>query len=209
MEQKDTQSKPLSKSQQRRRNDILRAALKVFDREGFEGARIEDVAREAEIAKGTVYLYFANKQALLEGVVRDVISPEINAVERTAADEQLSPSERLRRQIEIIGARLGSGDMKIIMRLMISEGPKHQGLREFYYKEVVERGMAAISQCLKEGARSGAFTKNAAKIEPQIFAGTPLLIAVWGLLFQDFAPLDFDKLLATHCENSLRILEQP
>jgi AcrR family transcriptional regulator len=208
MEQKDTHTKPLSKSQQRRRNDILRAALKVFDREGFEGARIEDVAREAEIAKGTVYLYFSNKQALLEGVVRDVVSPQIDAVERTATDVQLTPSERLRRQIKIIGARLGSGDLKIIMRLMIAEGHKHQELREFYYQEVVERGMAAISQCLEEGAKSGAFAKDAATIEPQIFAGTPLLIAVWGLLFQDFAPLDFEQLLNTHCEQLLRNLEQ-
>lgn len=208
MAQKDTKCKPLTKAQRQRRGDIVRAALKVFDRDGFEGARIEDVAREAEIAKGTVYLYFPNKQALLEGVVREIVSPEVNAIERTVKDSQLSSGERLRRQIEIIGSRLGSGDMKIILRLMICEGPKHDELREFYYHEVVERGMAAISQCLKDGAKSGEFIKTAGKIKPQVFAGTPLLIAVWGMLFDDLAPLDVNKLLESHCEQLLTGLEQ-
>ncbi len=208
MDQNDTQCKQLTRAQQQRRGDIVRAALKVFDRDGFEGARIEDVAREAEIAKGTVYLYFPNKQALLEGVVREVISPEINEVERTARDSQLSPGERLRRQIEIVGSRLGSGDMKIILRLMIGEGTKHDELRKFYYHEVVERGMAAISQCLADGAKTGEFIKAASKIEPQVFAGTPLLIAVWGILFDDLAPLDVNKLLKSHCDQLLKGLER-
>ena len=204
MARKEAQCKTLTKAQQQRRSDIVRAALKVFERDGFKGARIEDVAREAEIAKGTVYLYFPNKQALLEGVVREVVSPEVNAIERTAGDSQLSPEERLRRQIEIIGSRLGSGDMKIILRLMICEGPQHDELREFYYHEVVERGMAAISQCLADGAKTGEFIKTADKIEPQIFAGTPLLIAVWGILFDSLSPLDVNKLLQSHCDQLLK-----
>ncbi|MEQ8406957.1 MAG: TetR/AcrR family transcriptional regulator [Gammaproteobacteria bacterium] len=208
MAHNDPQCKPLTRAQQQRRSDIVRAALKVFDRDGFEGARIEDVAREAEIAKGTVYLYFPNKQALLEGVVHEVISPEVDEVERTALDPQLSPGERLRRQIKIIGARLGSGDMKIILRLMMGEGPKNEELRKFYYHEVVERGMAAISQCLADGVRTGEFVKSADKIEPQVFAGTPLLAAVWGILFDDLAPLDVNKLLESHCEQLLTGLER-
>ena len=59
----------MTRSQQRRRDDIVQAALRVFDRDGFEGARIDDVAAEADVAKGTVYLYFKNKDAIAEAMV--------------------------------------------------------------------------------------------------------------------------------------------
>ncbi|MEU8900841.1 TetR/AcrR family transcriptional regulator [Nocardia sp. NPDC048505] len=51
-----------------RQEEILNAAAKVFARKGFAASRIEDVAAEAGIAKGSVYLYFASRDALLTGV---------------------------------------------------------------------------------------------------------------------------------------------
>ena len=68
-------SKTLSRSQRRRQDDILKAALLVFDRDGFEAAKMSDIAREAEVAKGTLYLYFESKVALLEGVITKEIIP--------------------------------------------------------------------------------------------------------------------------------------
>lgn len=52
----------------RRREDILGAAVRVFARKGFAASRVEDVAAEAGIAKGSVYLYFDSRDALLAGV---------------------------------------------------------------------------------------------------------------------------------------------
>lgn len=129
--------KALSRAQRRRRADIIDAALRVFDQQGFEVARMEDVAAEAEIAKGTVYLYFENKQALLERVIRAVLKPALDAVEEAAADDSQSASQRLVRQVRAMGYRLGKGPMKTVLRLMIAEGPRHDELRQFYYREVV------------------------------------------------------------------------
>src|SRR5688500_3573644 len=58
-----------------RRQAILDAALTAFAERGYEAARLDDVAAKAGVAKGTLYLYFKDKQALFEALVRGAVSP--------------------------------------------------------------------------------------------------------------------------------------
>ncbi|WP_375056070.1 TetR/AcrR family transcriptional regulator [Zobellella sp. DQSA1] len=208
MELDKPSEKQLTRSQLRRREDLVRAALKVFDERGFEGARIDDVAREAEVAKGTVYLYFENKEALFQGVVRDVVGPALKAVELAAELESSGASERLERQVRAFGKYLGSGDLRIILRLMIAEGSKNESLRHFYYSTIVAPGMEAIRRCLRDGEASGEFRKGAGDIQPQVLAGVPMITAIWQILFADFSPLDTDRVLEDHLKTILDGLRQ-
>lgn len=196
--------KVLNRAQRRRREDIIDAALAVFDRDGFEGARIDDVAAEADVAKGTVYLYFKNKQALFEAVIESVIGPAIDAVERAADAPDTTAAERLRSQIRVIGERLGKGPMKTVLRLMIAEGPRHNELRRYYFRNVVEPGMIAIRASLEAGENSGEFRAGSGAVHPQIFAGPALMAAIWRMLFDDLSPLNVESLLRQHLEVVLR-----
>src|SRR5690242_2891090 len=56
-----------------RRDAILSAALDEFSSRGFEAARLDDVARRAGIAKGTIYLYFRDKEALFQELIRSML----------------------------------------------------------------------------------------------------------------------------------------
>src|SRR5258708_16501064 len=67
-----------------RREAILKAALSVFAAHGFEAARLEDVAARAGVAKGTLYLYFRDKEALFEALVRSAVSPLLEHMDRIA-----------------------------------------------------------------------------------------------------------------------------
>src|SRR5262245_13786089 len=58
-----------------RRGAILAAALTVFASHGFAAARLDDVAARAGVAKGTLYLYFRDKEALFEALVRSAVAP--------------------------------------------------------------------------------------------------------------------------------------
>lgn len=196
--------KVLNRAQRRRREDITEAALAVFDRDGFAGARIDDVAAEAEVAKGTVYLYFKHKQALFEAVIEAVIGPAINAVERAADLNDRTAAERLRLQIRVIGERLGKGPMKTVLRLMIAEGPRHDDLRRYYFKHVVQPGMAALRASLEAGEATGEFRAGSGAVHPQIFAGPALMAAIWRMLFDDLSPLDVEALLQQHLQIVLR-----
>src|ERR1044072_3933846 len=58
-----------------RRSALLAAALAEFTARGYEGARLDDVAKRAGIAKGTIYLYFADKETLFQELVRSMVHP--------------------------------------------------------------------------------------------------------------------------------------
>src|ERR1043166_8031526 len=69
----DTQAQPRKRraaTPEARRAAILGAALEEFTARGYEGARLDDVAQRAGVAKGTIYLYFADKEALFQELVR-------------------------------------------------------------------------------------------------------------------------------------------
>src|ERR1043166_8649262 len=67
-----------------RREAILAAALDEFSARGFAAARLDDVARRAGVAKGTIYLYFRDKEALFQELVRSVIGPLVARFEAAA-----------------------------------------------------------------------------------------------------------------------------
>ncbi len=69
-----------------RRQEIVRAAIRVFSRRGFEAARAEDIAHAAKIAKGTLYLYFRSKEALYAAAIAHAVHElQAQAAERIGA----------------------------------------------------------------------------------------------------------------------------
>ena len=66
---------------------ILAAALEVFVEKGFADARLDEVAARAGVAKGTIYLYFADKQTLFQELARSMLSPMIAHIEGFAASD--------------------------------------------------------------------------------------------------------------------------
>ena len=87
-----------------RPGDIIAAALATFAEKGFAGARMEEIARRAGLSKGTLYLYFETKEDMFRAVVREVVVPNIEGVEKAvfAAEPALrrdgqDPAAALRR----------------------------------------------------------------------------------------------------------------
>lgn len=68
-----------------RREEILAAAIKLFGRKGFDATRAEDIAVAAKIAKGTLYLYFKNKEAIYAAAVAQAIQALQKEIERRSA----------------------------------------------------------------------------------------------------------------------------
>src|SRR5262249_41456153 len=64
-----------------RRNSILDAALDEFSARGFAAARLDDVAKRAGIAKGTIYLFFADKESLFQELIRFKMGPVVGTLE--------------------------------------------------------------------------------------------------------------------------------
>src|SRR5438309_698913 len=113
-----------------RREAILAAALDEFAAQGFAATRLDDVARRAGVAKGTIYLHFRDKEALFQELMRAVLIPLVGMLETIAqADARLRAiAERI---VDVFVDEIYATRRKDVIRLIISEGPRFPKLAEF------------------------------------------------------------------------------
>jgi len=181
-----------------RRDAILAAALDEFASRGFEAARLDDVARRAGVAKGTIYLYFRDKETLFQELVRTMLTPLVGTIEALgAADVPLAMlADRI---ADLFVTEVYETRRKDVVRLMISEGRRFPALAEFYYREVLSRIIAAMRALLRRAAARGEIPESLAEF-PQIIAAPGLIAIIWSGLFERFEPLDVRKMMKTHIE---------
>ncbi len=180
-----------------RRAAILRAALEEFSAHGFEAARLDDVARRAGIAKGTIYLYFRDKEALFQELVRSEMTPVVGTLERVAHVD--APIRTVAEQfIELFVREIVETHRKDVMRLVLSEGPRFPKLAEFYYREVLSRALVAVRGLLQRAVARGEIGNDVLLRFPQLVAAPAVVAILWRALFDRFEPLDVRAMLRAH-----------
>lgn len=140
-----------------RPHQILKAALEVFGENGLAGARLEDIARRAGVSKGTIYLYFPNKEALFREMVRSTIVEAIVAGEGIPSDG--SARDQLLTFMEQYWEFVRTPAFTVIYRVVVSELHHFPDLIEFYSAEVIVRGLKLVSGILTRGMSTGEFRK--------------------------------------------------
>lgn len=182
-----------------RREAILAAALEEFSVNGFAATRLDDVARRAGIAKGTIYLYFSDKETLFQELLRGMFAPIVQALERVPPDAR--PVRETIEQLvdlfvrEVIGTRRGD-----VIRLIIAEGARFPKLAEFHYREVVSRALAALGALMARAVERGEVRSSAYARHPQLLIAPGLVAALWSGLFERFAPLDVAAMMRAHLD---------
>jgi AcrR family transcriptional regulator len=181
-----------------RREAILAAALDEFSSRGFEAARLDDVAKRAGVAKGTIYLYFRDKESLFQELIRTMLTPLVGTIEALgAADVPINVlAERI---VELFVSEVYETRRKDVIRLMISEGRRFPKLAEFYYREVLSRIIGAMRAILRRAAARGEVPQGLADF-PQIIVAPGLVAIIWSGLFDRFEPLDVRKMMKAHVE---------
>lgn len=190
--------RPRRTAPEARRQAILDAALTVFAERGFEAARLDDIAARAGIAKGTLYLYFTDKQALFEALIHSAVDPILAQLSAVAAAPELPLNKVLTSlftafQREVLGTK-----RKFLLRLMIAEGPRFPALAEFHYRNVVSRMMAVIAEAAHRAHERGELATNGPARFPQLVVAPLLVAVIWDALFARLAPLDVAAMLEAH-----------
>src|SRR5262245_32124410 len=183
---------------QARRQAILEAALKVFAARGYEAARLDDVATQAGVAKGTLYLYFKDKEALFEELVRGAVTPIMDRVSAAALTPNMRPTQILELFFALFQKEVLGSDRKLLLRLIIAEGPRFPAIAAFYHREVVSRGLALMRAIASEAVAQGEFSSDAAARFPQLIVAPLLIAVIWDGLFSKIEPLDVDGLIKAH-----------
>lgn len=181
-----------------KREAILAAALDEFSVSGFAAARLDDVAKRAGVAKGTIYLYFRDKESLFQELIRAMLTPLVGTIEAMGQADLPLPAlaEHI---VELFVREVYETRRKDVIRLMIAEGRRFPKLAEFYYREVLARIIAAVRALLTRAAQRGEVAPGLAQF-PQLIAAPGLIAIIWSGLFERFEPLDVRAMMKTHLE---------
>jgi AcrR family transcriptional regulator len=181
-----------------RREAILAAALDEFSQAGFAATRLDDVARRAGVAKGTIYLHFRDKEALFQEILRSMLAPIVGRIEALGSVEHstVTLGERI---VELFMREIYETRRKDVIRLILTEGRRFPHLAEFYYREVLSHVLTAMRALLARAVARGEAAPGLVDF-PQLVAAPALIAVVWGGLFERFEPLDVRTMLRTHVD---------
>ena len=182
-----------------RRAAILDAALDEFSARGFAGARLDDVAQRAGVAKGTIYLHFKDKEALFQELVRTMLGPLISGLEQLRASD-LPIRAVLERFADLFVREIYGTRRRDVARLVITEGTRFPELAEFYYREVVARGISAMRAMIERAVVRGEISHAALARFPQLVVAPGLVAILWAGLFDRFDHLDVAAMMRAHID---------
>ena len=196
-------AKPASNRAERaaeRRGAIIEAAMDEFIARGFAATRLDDVAKRAGVAKGTIYLHFKDKEALFEELIRTAIVPLVNrltAPPSTAGAPVRDMIEGFATAFihDVVTTRRGD-----IIRLIVAEGPRFPEIADFYYREVVSRGFAGMRALIELGVARGEIKQKDLARFPQILVAPAVVAVIWQSLFSRHAPLDANEMFRVHLD---------
>lgn len=191
-----------SESTAQRRIAIVNAALDEFVEKGFASARMDDIARRAGVAKGTIYLNFSDKEALFEAILQQEIRPKVDA-----GASLVSSGGSLRDFVngtllvfleDMIHSRRGA-----VLRLLIGEAGRFPKLAEVYYRTVVEPGLRSIGLLVQRARERGELKDDLLLEHPELLIAPLLFTVVWTGLFEQFRHLDAPRMAHNYFDSLL------
>jgi AcrR family transcriptional regulator len=182
-----------------RRAAILAAALEEFAARGFAATRLDDVARRAGVAKGTIYLHFRDKESLFQELVRAMLSPLVGTIE-AAALRDLPIRAVVEMIVDLFVNEIYGTRRKDVIRLIIAEGSRFPKLAEVYYREVIARVLPVMRARLTLAVERGELPHDALARFPQLLVAPALVAIIWNALFGRLAPLDVRGLMRAHLD---------
>jgi TetR/AcrR family fatty acid metabolism transcriptional regulator len=161
-----------------KREAILRAATRVFARNGYFNSKVADIAKAAGVADGTVYLYFKSKEEILHSIF-DVAMEEAISEGRKEIEPIQDPREKLRRIARLHLERLGADrDLAVVFQVELRGSTKF--MEEFSAAGFAEY-LGIIRATFEEGQRAGLFRRelNAKLVAKMLFGALDEMATNW------------------------------
>jgi AcrR family transcriptional regulator len=182
-----------------RREAIVQAALEEFIARGFTATRLDDIAKRAGVAKGTIYLHFKDKESMFEELIRTAIVPLVG---RLTGPPAIGASIRdtIERFAQTFIEEIVSTPRADIVRLIIAEGPRFPAVADFYYREVISRGLAGMRALIELAVARGEIREAELARFPQILVAPVIVAVIWKSLFEGHSPLDAIEMFRVHLD---------
>jgi AcrR family transcriptional regulator len=191
-----------------RPSELVAAALELFVEKGYAGTRLEDVAAQAGVSKGTLYLYFENKEDLFKVVVRDNVVAHISQ----SADEVLhfdgSSAELLRNLIGNWWRNYGDSRAGGLGKLVMAESGNFPEIARFFLEEVIEPWHELLATAIQRGIERGEFRDVDTSLLVRVITAPLVMLSLWKWSFGPCSqqPVDANAYLAAHIDMVLSSL---
>jgi len=185
--------------------EIVQAAYQVFSEKGFAAAKLDDIAAEAGVSKGALYLYFETKQDIFEAVIREAVAPNIGAVE-TMADAFPGRFDQLVRMVIPRVAELASASrIGGVLKMVIAESGNFPEIARIWHDAVVARGLGLLTRLVERAQKRGEVRPGDPR-NHAVSIMSPILAAV--IFRETFAPsgarvFDIPTLMEQHLDTVL------
>lgn len=205
-------SAPSARGRSRRKEarpaELLEAATRLFVEKGYAATKVEEVAALAQVSKGTLFLYYPSKQALLKAVVRENIAGRFAEWQAELEAFAGTTPELVRYAFQVWQERIGDTYAGGICKLMASECCNFPELASFYLEEVVEPGNALVRRILERGVARGELRPIDLDAAIHLIT-TPMFAYIhWrhsiGMLYPQSLGVSAPLYFQTHVDNLLR-----
>jgi len=183
---------------EQRRQAIIEAAQDVFAAEGFAAARLDQVATKAGVAKGTIYLFFEDKEDLFEQLLISAVAPVLAKVEALAGEPLMPLNDSLAALFSFFRAEVLGTKRREVIRLVLTEGRRFPRIAEFYHREVISKGLALVGGIARQAHKRGELSSDDLVKFPHLVFAPLVMSLLWDGLFSKSEALDVEGLLAAH-----------
>lgn len=151
------------RERERRRQQIIVAAKRVFSEKGFNKATMEDIAKEAELSPGTLYLYFKNKDELYASLSLRILQYLMIRLEHVNANTDMEPMEKTRALIDAMFDVYDFDPQVIINMFHLQSSETLKNLSPKLLSEIEElsrKSLGVIASIFEEGIKQGIFIEK-------------------------------------------------
>lgn len=183
-----------------RPDEVLDAALELFIEKGFAATRVEDIAKRAGLSKGTVYLYFPSKEAVLEALVRRAIIPIADSALGALAEYEGDPRIIITMVIKMVGKRFSDPRIVAVPKVVFREVLGFPHLAEMYRVEVLDKVLPVVIGLIRRGIEQGYLRQVDPELTVRSIIGPLMLHLLMAEIF-GITPeggLNFDRLVDNH-----------
>ena len=184
-----------------RPQEILEAAFVEFSRNGYAMTTLDQIAERAGVTKGTIYVYFENKEHLFISMVREITKATLDTVHEMFETHEGSTAELLRAQFSFIYQHIVEDRRRReVLRMLIAEAPRFPELADRYHQEILRPCLDMLRQAIQRGMDRGEIRKSAIVNVPQVVIAPIALVDLWMMMFDDRQPLDMKAYFNAHLD---------
>jgi AcrR family transcriptional regulator len=184
-----------------RPQEILEAAFVEFSRHGYAVTTLDRIAERAGVTKGTIYVYFENKEHLFISMVHAIKKVTLDTLRDMFERDDGSTADLLRAQFSFIYQHIVEDKRRReVVRMLIAEAARFPELADRYHEEILTPCLDMLKEAIQRGIDRGEIRKSPIVDSPQVVFAPIVLLDDWMMMFDDRHPLDLKAYFEAHLD---------